>query len=149
MNKMTGRIEDIEETLDTKADKTATEALSAEVQSIRGNIEQTKEKATQMVAKINKLKTEGEEMIKEEKERERRKNNFMVFHMPEPTDGDRNEKRQADIEQLIEIVRICQSDINENDIEKITSAGAKKDDISRPLMIAQKTDPNTKKGNCS
>ena len=93
MNKMTGRIEDIEEKLDTKADTTATEALSAEVQSIREKNEQTKEEATQMVAKINKLKTKGEEMIKEEKERERRKNNFMVFHMPEPTDGDINEKK--------------------------------------------------------
>ena len=89
-------------------------------------------------------------MIKKEKERERRKNNFMVFHMPEPTDGDGNEKRQADIEQLIEMVRICRSDINENNIKKITRVGAKKDDISRPLMIALKDgSKHKKKGNCS
>ena len=58
-------------------------------------------------------------------------------------------KKQADIEQLIEMVRICQSDINENGIEKITRVGAEKDDISRPLMIAQKDGSKHKKGNCS
>ena len=61
--------------------------------------------------------TDREEVIKEEKERERRKNNFMVFHMPEPTDGD-GKKKQADIEQLIEMVRICQSDIMKTTLKK-------------------------------
>ena len=32
-------------------------------------------------------------MIKEEKERGRRKENSRVFNMPEPTEGDRNKKK--------------------------------------------------------
>ena len=44
MNEMTGRIEDIEEKLDTKADKTATEALSAEVQSFEKKLNKQKKR---------------------------------------------------------------------------------------------------------
>ena len=108
-------------------------------------MEDTEKDVIKMSQQLSDVKIESEELLKEERERERRKNNMIIFNIPEPEDPSREGRKRADTEKVLEIIQICESDITELDFDKISRIGIKKDDKSRPIMVSLKEGKSEKK----
>jgi len=113
----------------------------------------TAEQVQEIIAKENKttkevtnvINSEGdisEAVIKEMAEREKRKNNAIMFKVPEPKTNIKVDKMNADIQLVKDIGSAVKIEINDEDIVKITRLGKKKSNFDtvdivqeRPLLV--------------
>lgn len=80
-----------------------------------------------------RIKTQIEEVLDEQKEKEEIQNNIMIFNVPE---ADPNDEVNEDTKKLKEILTIVEPNISIDDVkEKMTRLGKRKTDAARPRPI--------------
>ncbi len=144
------------------------EALEKRVESVEADIQTkaSKEQVQQLEERVKKIETKQEDPIagtsgvttsdiesklkehaSEQKERERRTNNIVVFNMPEPPDSiTPAERMNRDNEHFLKVTKeVCKVDIKKGEIKKSFRLGKRASDKTRPLIIKLKDIEKKKK----
>ena len=80
----------------------------------------------------------------EERERQNRRRNIIVFGLPESDKPEPGTRREEDIQKMVGLCRnICKTDITSRDVVKAVRSGKATQNNERPLLIAM--DEETKK----
>ena len=129
-------------------DKTEFEGLKNKIDEIEKEIETIKkdvqEEGSWTDIKTATEKRKIEEVIdislrdyeNEEKERQNRRKNIIVFGLPESEKTIPEERKEDDVKKMVGLCKnICKIKFNENDISKIIRLGKVTEDKERPLLI--------------
>ncbi len=81
------------------------------------------------------IKVDTKILVKEINERERRKNNALLFKVPEVNSNLKAEVEKKDLETLCKISQITETPIKSEDIKKIARIGKKQEGYTRPVLI--------------
>ena len=141
-------IETLGASLQRKVDKTEFEGLKNKIDEIEKEIETIKKDAQEEGSwtdiKTATEKRKIEEVIdislrdyeNEEKERQNRRKNIIVFGLPESEKTIPEECKEDDVKKMVGLCKnICKIKFNENDISKIIRLGKVTEDKERPLLI--------------
>lgn len=148
MSQMTARIDAMEKEIDSKADRTDLDQLKDRIENLEKNQnvdipkevktvldQQGKTNDTAVEEKFEKMMAEHSA---EEKEREKRKRNLILFGVPEPNTNLKHQRLQMDNEKVAEICNVLiDEDITKDDIEHSMRKGRKSTDNTsvRPVVI--------------
>ncbi len=78
-------------------------------------------------------------MVKELSERERRRNNVVLFRIPEVSSNLKTDVAKKDIETLIKLGAEINVPITDDDVKKISRIGKKIEDKCRPVLVELKS----------
>ena len=82
-----------------------------------------------------KIKTQVEEVINDQKEKEEKKNNLILFNIPEGNGEDAQADNKKDTEQVKDVLNFVCPDVNLKEIDCTMRLGQKRDDIKRPRPV--------------
>ena len=141
-------IETLGESLQRKVDKEEFEGLKNKIDEIEKEIEILKKDAQEEGSWTNintaAEKRKIEEVIdislkdyeNEERERQNRRKNIIVFGLPESEKTIPEERKEDDVKKMIGLCKnICKIKFNETDISRIIRLGKAAEDKERPLLI--------------
>ena len=117
------------------------EHMDKEIKRLDKKIDDSKKKSQgtgqppkEAIAKM--VKEEIKESDEERKERERRKDNFIVFKMPEPDTTLKEEREKKDREKLISLCTdTLEVNIEDEDLVSVIRLGKKHEENCRPLLV--------------
>lgn len=109
--------------------------LTATVTHLQKEIEQIRERAVQGSPKENMDVFETENIIHEVAERERRKNNLIIFNVPEESSGTKNSQISADVATVGEIFQTLNISSTDAKPLRLGKFDPSKSDRKRPLKI--------------
>ena len=131
------KVKKLEEKVDTKAEKADVEEIKERVNTLEGKVN-TKLNADPENPTPSTSTGQGkaEDIIKELKAQEERKNDIILFNVPESKANDMNERTKHDKEEVKEITKICNATIKKDEMIRAIRLGKKPNaDKPRPLLI--------------
>ena len=149
--KINQKIKAIESNLHKKAESAELEKLQRRVEELENRIKKVQDNSQggRSWADITDSaeKRTVQEVIKkslkdrdnEEKERQKRQRNIIIFELPESKETNTEDRKEEDIRKFIALCRnICKVNIIEESLEKAIRLGKVSDDKERPLLITLK-----------
>ena len=146
MDKINQRMKTIELSIKKKAEQTTVDELQKQLDKLDRRLKDLEEgkklrKSWTEIVRIPEKKAMEEEIEvqlrsreNEEKDRQNRRNNIIVFGLPESKSTDNEQRKMHDIEKIIRLTKNMVN-INEEEISKAIRLGKEKD---RPLLITLK-----------
>lgn len=126
---------------DKKELKKLDEEMKAGVAKVKEEVTQMKDDVTIVKEKVKLMEgregtSEGStrDIIKEIQDREERRNNVVIFNLPESRSHDPEERVRFDKEEIREIGKICQVNIKKDEMTKVIRMGKNGKD-TRPLLL--------------
>ena len=151
MERINQRMETIESSIQRKAEKTTVEEVQKKIEDIEKKIkiiEEGKEgrKSWADIMETPEKKTVEEAIEKqlrdrenEEKDRQNRKNNIIIFGLPESKATENEQRKDEDIKRIVGLSKtICQVNITEEAISRAIRLGKLNEEKDRPLLITLK-----------
>ena len=142
---MTARVDELEVQLQTKADISDVCRLADSTEKMMSDIDELKADVQSLKHKEASCRTEDEisrdidisvgEMI----EREKRKNNLVLFNVPEPEEGDDARNKAADVAT---VQKLWRDELNLDVIPKAPTRLGSKQSTPRPLRVEVTSDPS-------
>ena len=137
----------LEVDLQNKADTIEIDRLRKRIENIEKSIRKLRgeDKEDKPWSTITGTSTEVEEIIQkllkdrdiEERERQNRRKNIIVFGLPESDKPEVETKREEDNQKMVGLCRnICKIDITSTDLRRAVRLGKAKENNERPLLIA-------------
>ena len=144
----------LEVDLQNKADTIEIDRLQRRIENIEKSIRKLggEDKEEKPWSIITGTSTEVEEVIQkslkdrdiEEREKQNRRKNIIVFGLPESDKPESETRREEDIQKMVGLCRnICKIDITSTDVRRAVRLGKATENNERPLLIAM--DEETKK----
>ena len=96
-----------------------------------------REEVKEMIKKeMTTNKATATETVKEQEERDAKKNNIIIHNLDECVGGLKTETKKHNRDILVELAAICETELHpDNDVVEIKRLGAKVDNKKRPLLI--------------
>ena len=136
------------DTIETDRQQRRTENIEKRIRKLGGG----EDKEDKPWSTITSTSTKVEEVIQkslkdkdiEERERQNRRKNIIVFGLPESDKPEPETRREEDIQKMVGLCRnICKIDITSRDVRRAVRLGKATENNERPLLIAM--DEETKK----
>ncbi len=139
------RVESVEEDIKKKASKEQVQQLEERVTKIEKKQEEEPQPSTSGVSS-SEIEKKLKEHAKEQRERDDRKNNLVIFNVPEaPANNTPAERMNKDIEYFLKVSKeVCKVEIKKGEIEKAFRLGKYDNTKVRPVLIKLK-EPEKKK----
>ena len=156
MERINQRMETIELSILRKPEKITVEEVQKKIEDIENKIKSIEEgkegrKSWADIMETPENKTVEEAIEKqlrdrenEEKDRQNRKNNIIVFELPESKATENEQRKDEDIKRIVGLSkRICQVNITEEVISRAIRLGKLNEEKDRPLLITLKEEEKT------
>ena len=136
------------------------EGLESDVKDVTEKIDNLDERVTKIEGDLHNNTNDDagsssmnqiiEEKLKEHESERRarleRRNNIVVFNLPEPDGGTPQERMHKDVETFTKMTKDgCKNEVKKNEIEKCFRLGKYESNKTRPLLIKLKDDERKKK----
>ena len=152
--KINEKFRSLEVDLQNKADTIEIDRLQRRIENIEKSIRKLggEDKEDKPWSTITDTSTKVEEVIQksledrdiEERERQNRRKNIIVFGLPETDKPEPETRREEDIQKIVGLCRnICKIDITSKDVRRAVRLGKATENNERPLLIVM--DEETKK----
>ena len=122
------------------------EEMRIDIDSNKEEIAATKRRVDKVERKVDRLdpakiiQQSRDEMLREIRERESRKDNLIIHQVEEPTVGRGVERKEHDLNEVIEIMEFLNCPVKKEDIKFIFRAGERREDRPgpRPIILSMK-----------
>ena len=152
--KINEKLRSLEVDLQNKADAIEIDRIQRRIENVEKSIRKLggEDKEDKSWSTITGTSTKVEEVIQkslkdndiEERERQNRRKNIIVFGLPESDKPEPETRREEDIQKMVGLCRnICKIDITSRDVRRAVRLGKATKNNGRPLLIAM--DEETKK----
>ena len=120
--------------------------MRIDIDSNKEEIAATKRRVDKVERKVEELdpakiiQQSRDEMLREIRERESRKDNLIIHQVEEPTVGRGVERKEHDLNKVIEIMEFLNCPVKKEDIKFIFRAGERREDRPgpRPIILSMK-----------